>query len=149
MRQLGFPNLTILMVRGCLRSGRFLKTKQDLDRNSCSSVGDGETIWEGNEGFPWDFQASTLEWIAMSSSRGSSRPRDRTRISFVSCIGKRILYHFILYRLQKPNFSWNLNLLVGHTLRNRCHTSLLWKLLSAHTPLHLQPAHNQTPLGSD
>ena len=32
----------------------------------------------------------TLQWVAISSSRGSSRPRDRTR---VSCIGKRILYH--------------------------------------------------------
>ena len=27
------------------------------------------------------FQASTLEWVAISSSRGSSRPRDQTRVS--------------------------------------------------------------------
>ena len=27
-------------------------------------------------------QARVLEWVAMSSSRGSSRPRDRTRVSF-------------------------------------------------------------------
>ena len=31
-----------------------------------------------------------LQWVAISSSRGSSRPRDRTCIS---CIGRRILYH--------------------------------------------------------
>ena len=28
---------------------------------------------------PWDSQARTLEWVAMPSSRGSSRPRDQTR----------------------------------------------------------------------
>ena len=38
-------------------------------------------------------QARTLEWIAMPSSRGSSRPRDQTRVSCVSCIGRQILYH--------------------------------------------------------
>ena len=32
------------------------------------------------------FQASILEWVAMPSSRGSSRPRDRTGVSCVSCI---------------------------------------------------------------
>ena len=32
------------------------------------------------------FQASVLEWVAISFSRGSSRPRDRTQ---VSCIGGR------------------------------------------------------------
>ena len=30
-------------------------------------------------------QARILEWIAVLSSRGSSRPRDRARISYVSC----------------------------------------------------------------
>ena len=33
------------------------------------------------------FQASTLEWVAISSSRGSSQPRDRTR---VFCIAGRL-----------------------------------------------------------
>ena len=33
------------------------------------------------------------EWVAMPSSRGSSPPRDRTRISYVSCIGRWVLYH--------------------------------------------------------
>ena len=32
------------------------------------------------------FQARILEWVAISSSRGSSKPRDQTRISCVSCI---------------------------------------------------------------
>ena len=38
-------------------------------------------------------QARILEWVAMPFSRGSSRPRDGTCISGVSCIGRRVLYH--------------------------------------------------------
>ena len=37
-------------------------------------------------------QARTLEWVAISSSRGSSRPRDQTHISCSSCIVRRLLY---------------------------------------------------------
>ena len=39
----------------------------------------------------WTSQAKTLEWVAISSSRGSSWPRDWTCIS---CIGRRVLYHW-------------------------------------------------------
>ena len=39
------------------------------------------------------FQARILEWVAISSSRGSSQPRDWTCVSCVSCIGRQILYH--------------------------------------------------------
>ena len=38
-------------------------------------------------------QARILEWDAMPSSRGSSQPREWTGISYLSCIGRRILYH--------------------------------------------------------
>ena len=38
-------------------------------------------------------QARVLEQVAIFSSRGSSRPRDWTHVSCVSCIGRRILYH--------------------------------------------------------
>ena len=38
-------------------------------------------------------QARTLEWVSMPSSRGSSQPRDRTCVSYVSCIGRQVLYH--------------------------------------------------------
>ena len=37
-------------------------------------------------------QAKILEWVAISSSRGSSQPRDRTHVSCISCIGKHVLY---------------------------------------------------------
>ena len=39
-------------------------------------------------------QARILEWVAMSSQRGSSQPRDWTHISYVSCIDSLILYHW-------------------------------------------------------
>ena len=38
-------------------------------------------------------QARILEWVAILFSRASSRPRDQTRVSYVSCIGRRVLYH--------------------------------------------------------
>ena len=40
------------------------------------------------------FQARILEGIAISSSRGSSQPRDQTCICCVSCIGRQIVYHW-------------------------------------------------------
>ena len=42
-------------------------------------------------------QARMLEWVAISSSRGSSPPRDPTHISCVSCIGRWILYCWATY----------------------------------------------------
>ena len=38
-------------------------------------------------------QARTLEWVATPSCRGSSQPRDGTLVSYVTCIGRRGLYH--------------------------------------------------------
>ena len=41
------------------------------------------------------FQARILQGVAISSSRGSSRPRDRTH---VSCSSKQILYHWATWK---------------------------------------------------
>ena len=38
-------------------------------------------------------QARILESVAISSSRGSSQPKDQTYISCISCTGRWILYH--------------------------------------------------------
>ena len=38
-------------------------------------------------------QARILEWVAMPAFRASSQPRDQTRVSYVSCISRQILYH--------------------------------------------------------
>ena len=41
-------------------------------------------------GFP---KQEMLAWVAIPFSRGSSRPRDQTSTFYVSCIGRRVLYH--------------------------------------------------------
>ena len=38
-------------------------------------------------------QARLLEWVAMPISRVSFQPSNQTHISYVSCIGRQILYH--------------------------------------------------------
>ena len=45
------------------------------------------------------FQARILEWVAISSSRGSSWPRDRTHVFYT---GRQILYHWATW--ETPNF---------------------------------------------
>ena len=58
-----------------------------------------EATWQQQQDYslPGSFvrgilQARILEWVAMPSSRESSRPRDQTHISYVSCIGRWVLY---------------------------------------------------------
>ena len=36
------------------------------------------------------FQARILEWVTISSSRGSAKSRNRTLVSYISCIGRQI-----------------------------------------------------------
>ena len=48
------------------------------------------------------FQARILEWVAMPSSRGSSQLRDQTHVSYVSYIGRWVLYHW--YHLGSPEY---------------------------------------------
>jgi len=43
-------------------------------------------------------QARIMEWVSISSSRGSSRPRDPTR---VSCIGRQVHYQCTTTRLNE------------------------------------------------
>ena len=42
---------------------------------------------------PWNFQARTLEWVANVYFRSSSRPRDGTHGSCLSCFRRQIMYH--------------------------------------------------------
>ena len=45
-------------------------------------------------------QARILDFVDVTSSRGSSQPRDQTCISYVSYIGSQVLYH---YTTKNPN----------------------------------------------
>ena len=59
------------------------------------------------------FQARKLEWVAISYSRGSSQPRDRICVSYVSCIGRWILYHCTTWEAPKPLWDNRKHLLGG------------------------------------
>ena len=48
-------------------------------------------------------QSRILEWVAMPSSKGSSWPRVRTRLTQVPCIGRRVLY---CWATRKPPLAW-------------------------------------------
>ena len=56
-------------------------------------------LWDSIGYSPPDFcvhrilQARILEWVAIPFFRRSSRTRDRTHVSCVSCIGGQVLYH--------------------------------------------------------
>ena len=47
-------------------------------------------------------RARMLERIAMPSSKGSSQPKDQTRVSYVSCIGRLVLYHYHAWEAPIP-----------------------------------------------
>ena len=47
--------------------------------------------------------ARILEWVAISSSRGSSQPKDQTS---VSCIGRQVLYHGVIWEAQLIQIKW-------------------------------------------
>ena len=49
-------------------------------------------------------QARILEWVAMPAPRGSSWPWHLTRVSYVSSIGRQILYHWCHLEAQNNVF---------------------------------------------
>ena len=51
-------------------------------------------------------QARILEWIAVPSSWGSSQPRDQTRVSFVSGIGRHVLSTGAIWEASGMFTSW-------------------------------------------
>ena len=78
---IGFLPLFSLVGMACMCAQLCLTLWDPMDCSSpCSSV----------HGI---FQVGIKEWVAISSSRGSSQLRDWTRVSCISCIGRGILYH--------------------------------------------------------
>ena len=70
-------------VRACTKSHQSSPTLCDL--MACRPAGSSV------HGILW---ARILELVAMPSSRGSSQPRDGTPVSYISCIGRQVLYHY-------------------------------------------------------
>ena len=60
---------------------------------SCPTLGNLMDFSPCGSSVPGILQASVLGWVAIPSSRGSSRHRDRTHISCRSCIDRQVLYH--------------------------------------------------------
>ena len=48
--------------------------------------------------------ARILEWVSMPSSKWSSPSRDGTHISYISCIGSGVLYHWATWEIFKSKF---------------------------------------------
>ena len=53
-------------------------------------------------------QAKVLEQVAIPFSRGSSLSRDQTCVSYVSCIGRQVLYHQCHLGSARTMGSWGL-----------------------------------------
>ena len=51
-------------------------------------------------------QARILEWVTSPFSRGSSQPRDQTQVSYVFCIGRQVLYHLSLIKVNRSLWKW-------------------------------------------
>ena len=50
-----------------------------------------------NFSFHGILQARILEWIAISSSSGSSSHKDQTHISWIPCFRRQIIYHWAIW----------------------------------------------------
>ena len=59
----------------------------------------GQGILGQESSMQWILQARILEWVAKPSSSGTSQTSDQICVSYVSCIGRRVLYP---YCLQSP-----------------------------------------------
>ena len=63
-----------------------------LVTQSCLTLCDPMYCSPPGSSVPGILQARIQEWVAISFSRGSSQLRDSTCISYISCIGRRLLY---------------------------------------------------------
>ena len=61
--------------------------------NSCQTLCDPMDCGSPGSSVHGILQARVVEWVAISFSRGSSWPRDRTPVSYVSCTAGRFFTH--------------------------------------------------------
>ena len=59
---------------------------------------------------PWDSPGKNTGWVTMPSSRESSWPKDRTSISYVSCIGRKVLYPSATWEVLNDSMDGDINL---------------------------------------
>ena len=72
-----------------------------------------------------------LECVAISSSMGSSWPRDRTYVSCISCIGRQILYHWTTWETLHQCKLWTSLIMVCYcSLTNYKNVPLWYRMLT-------------------
>ena len=114
---LSFPNCkcrrnstNIIKFKGLNGAWKVLNTVTVTWKCSISHSVMSDSLWPMNCSPPGSsvhgiFQVRILEWVAISFSRGSSWFRDWT---WISCIGRQILYHWAIREAQEKSFC-NLN----------------------------------------
>ena len=96
-----YPHITISMSQGILKiKWRIYVYILHIPVDCCHSVTQSRpTLCSPKDCSPPGssvygiIQARILQWVAMPSSRGFSKPRNQTSISQVSCIGRQVLWH--------------------------------------------------------
>ena len=69
------------------------------------------------------FQVRILEWIAISYSRGSAWPRDRTHVAWVSCTSRQILYHCATWEVHSKSNMKTSAVLIGDKVAGSTNTT--------------------------
>ena len=85
-------------------------------------------------------QARRLGWVAISSSGGSSRPRDWSHISCIYCTGRQMLYNWERRLVEGSIFrDWYESDEYPKKIRNwaRLYEESSWKMLNTHHTQHL------------
>ena len=119
----GLTSHCLLWVLTALQSS-IMNTICCLDAQSCPTICDRMDCSLPGSSVHGILQAKILKWVAISSSRGSSRSRDQTHISYT---GRRILYHWAMRKAQyyycspiqhirKPTHKEDKGLSPGHDL---------------------------------
>ena len=94
-RLMGYKLVQPLWETG-LQISQNTKNRSTTSVPSCFSSSD--SLWPRGyscqASLSWDSPARILEWVAIPSSRGSSRPKDQTRVSYASGIGRQVLYYW-------------------------------------------------------
>ena len=88
-----FPSYTLLSPLASFTFPHSLWKRCMLSLQSCPTLCDPMDCSPSSSPVHGILQARTLQWVAIPFSRGSLWPRDWTHVSYVSYIGRWVLYH--------------------------------------------------------
>ena len=84
--------ICVHMADSCFIAKRYTGCEAIVCAQSCLTLCNSMDCSPAGSSVHGIFQARILEWVVISYFRGSSRPRDQTRVFWVSCIDRKILY---------------------------------------------------------